>query len=152
MAYAIDVVEVQPTTLASVRQRVERASIWEAIPALLGEVVDVLKASRCQTTGLKVSQYRDPGRTDIEIECGLEVTGTFEGTERVRRSSTPGGKVLHLLHVGSHGRLVYAWEALQSYRRAHGYVEDVLWEVYGDWKLEESRLRTDVYGLAREIQ
>lgn len=147
MFQEIEIVEVAPTFLAAVRQRAAWSDLSRVVPKLLGDVWDFLKTTPVVRAGHNVAIYRDARPQDVEVECGVQVAGPFAETARVRRAQTPTGSAAHAVHFGAYAELRKAHEAIAAFRKAHGYAEDVHWEIYGEWNDDPSKLRTDVYGL-----
>jgi effector-binding domain-containing protein len=149
MPHEVEIVEVPPTVFASVRQRVAWSELPRRVPQLLGEVWDFLKTAPVEKKGHNVAVYRDPQGADIEVECGVQVSGTFADSGRIRRSETPAGKAAHVIHLGPYGELGKAYDAIKVFCKQQGLVAGIHWEVYGDWDDDPTKLRTDVYGLLR---
>jgi effector-binding domain-containing protein len=148
MAPQVELIEVAPTTLISVSRRARWSELSRVVPELLGEVWAAMKTAPLTKAGHNVAIYRDPNAADVEVECGVQVSEAVAGAaDRVRRSETPSGQALHVVHYGPYADLGKAHDALQAFRAEHQLVEGVQWEVYGDWDDDPAKLRTDVYGL-----
>jgi len=145
MAHEVEVVEIEPTLLASVRQRVAWSDLPRSVPQLLGEVWDFLKTAPVEKKGHNVAVYRDPHAKDIEVECGVQVSGPLAYSGRVHRSETPAGTAAHVIHLGPYGEMGKAYDAIKAFCDTQGMVAGVHWEVYGDWSEDPAKLRTDVY-------
>jgi effector-binding domain-containing protein len=149
MPYEVDVVEVEATVIASVRQRVAWSDLPRLVPQLLGEVWDFLRSAPVEKRGHNVAVYRDPRTQDIDVECGVQVSGTFADAGRVRQSVTPSGRAAHAIHIGPYGEMGKAYDAIKAFGERHGLAAGIHWEVYGDWNEDPAQLRTDVFGLLR---
>jgi effector-binding domain-containing protein len=149
MGCEVEVVEVTPTVIAAVRQRVAMSELPRRVPQLLGEVWDFVKSARLQKAGHNVAVYRDPQGNDIEVECGVQVSGEFADAGRVCRSETPSGKAAHVVHIGPYSEMGKAYDAIKAFCEREGMTAGVHWEVYGDWCEDPAQLRTDVFGLLR---
>jgi len=145
MTHEVEVVEVEPTVIASLRQRVAWSGLPRLVPQLLGEVWDFLKTAPVEKKGHNVAVYRDPQAKDIEVECGVQVSGPFADSGRVRRSETPAGKAAHATHLGPYNEMGKAYDAIKAFCEKHGLAAGVHWEVYGDWSDDPTKLQTDVY-------
>ncbi len=89
MEYAVEVVQVDAAVMASVRQRVPWSELSRLVPQILGEVWAVVRATPALKPGHNVAVYHDPNRNDVEVECGVQVTGDFTDSGRVRHSQSP---------------------------------------------------------------
>jgi effector-binding domain-containing protein len=125
---------------------------------LLDEVWKFLRANRqVPGAGLNVFLYLDEDEkgflhTDqgLPIEAGVTVAAPFEGAGRVVCSSTPGGTVATVAHLGPYEKLAEAHAAVRAWCKANDrLLAGPNWEVYGDWDDDPDRLRTDVFYLLR---
>lgn len=76
----------------------------------------------------------------------MQVAPPFAGTDRIRRSETPSGRAVHVVHWGDYAKLLAAYVALEAFLGANDLRVAERWEVYGDWSQDAAKLRTDVYG------
>ena len=101
------------------------------------------------TTGHNVAIYWETANGG-SIEVGIQVTRTFEETDLVVCSSTPGGRVARTAHYGPYDQLGAAHDAVMAWCRARGHETTLpCWEIYGDWTDDPSQLRTDVLYLLK---
>lgn len=147
MTSPIDIRDVPPGVFAAVRKRVA----WSALPSEIVAQLDIvwgwLRTVRDRVTPRhNVVVYRQPSETDVEIECGVEVTASFDGAPPpIRCSRLPRGRAAHTVHVGPYHQIGAAHDALTAACRAQGHGAGIHWEVYGDWNEDPALLETDVY-------
>jgi len=145
MAYEIEIVECQPSPLASVKRRVAWGDLGRAVPEMLTLVYDVIRAGATTQDGHNVCIYREPDREGVELEAGVQVAGPFPAVGEVLPSNMPSGRAAHVVHFGPYDKLGEAHDALTA---VAGGGAGPSWEVYGDWEEDPQRRRTDVYRAA----
>jgi effector-binding domain-containing protein len=149
VSHQIELVRVEPVTTAVICDLVLPRELPRFVPAACGEVWSFVRKPGMPKPGRHIALYLD-GKGSIE--CGVEMAGPFEGTERVVCSRTPGGLVATAAHFGPYGSLGEAHRAIQRWCLDHGHrTTGVSWELYGHWQEEwnrdPSQIRTDVYYL-----
>ncbi|HVR83260.1 MAG TPA: GyrI-like domain-containing protein [Planctomycetota bacterium] len=143
MEYQVELKEVRAGILAAVRARTSPDTISKDIPALLGEVWGFLKGTDLRKDGHNVVLYHG-GLADLE--AGVQVSRSFEGTGRVHCSSTPAGLAAAALHRGPYHLLPRAHEAIGKWCVGKDYeATGLTWEVYGDWCEAPEKLETEVF-------
>lgn len=147
VAYEIEVIEVAPAWIASVRRRVARAELGRVIPELLGEVRAWLDTvGERAGPGDAVAVYHQPAGEDVELECGLQIAGPLEGAPApIRCARAPSGRAARAIHRGAYEELRGAHDALAEECRVRGYPAGVHWEVYGSRDEDPARRVTEVY-------
>jgi effector-binding domain-containing protein len=80
--------------------------------------------------GHNVMFYKD----DVpNVEVGVQVNRSFQGTEDVRASSLPGGMAATARHTGPIARIGDTHQAVCAWCAANGYrLNRQRWEIYGD--------------------
>ena len=143
----MEIVDLEPTTLAAVRTSTSQDMVAYDIRAALDQVWAVIRSGRAATAGHNVAVYHG-GFGDVEF--GVQVAEAFEPVGDVRPATSPSGPAAHEVHFGPYGELGTAHSRLREWARAqqHG-LSDVVVEVYGDWTEDESELRTDLFHLLR---
>ena len=117
----------------------------------LDKVYAAIRAGKVLQTGQNVMVYypRTDGRVDIE--CGVEVGARFEPAGEVRYCETPGGLAMTTTHEGPYDRLGVSHRAVVDWSRQNGRrVTGIVWEIYGDWDDDTSKLRTEIFHLLGE--
>jgi effector-binding domain-containing protein len=141
----------RPRLLASVRRQATPATIGSLIRT--SGVWDLLRARNIQSTGHNVVVYRDePGRDlmhspdGIPIDIGAEITAPFDSDSELTCTTTPAGRFISAVHVGSYDRLGEAYETIHAAVRAQGLrLAGPYWEFYGHWNADPEKMETTVY-------
>jgi effector-binding domain-containing protein len=145
MIYKIDIVNVEPTTLAVVRRQTNLQDLSTVIPKSLDVVYEFLKTAHIQHLGLNVVVYFDEL---INIEVGVQVPSKFESTSLVQCSYTPTGVAARTIHFGNYSDLWKAHTFVRNWcEQNHKKLTGVSWESYGHWNEDPQKLQTDVYYL-----
>jgi effector-binding domain-containing protein len=148
MAYEVVVETVAARPLAAVRRRVRIGAVSTAWKPALDQVWAFLRLHEgLRTDGHNVFLYHHPARRHepMEVDFGVEVSGTFEGEGEVLFARTPAGEVAWTLHVGPYDRLRDAHDAINAWRATHGRGSaGVSWEIYGDPTDDPSKLEVQV--------
>jgi effector-binding domain-containing protein len=85
----------------------------------------------------------------IRLEVGVEVAEPFTEQDGVVRSTTPGGRVALVTHLGPYAGLGRAHAAVREWAKTSGHrLAGPNWEIYGHWQnawnADPSLIRTDV--------
>jgi len=140
----VEVVEEKP--LAVVKFRATPENLTQKIGEALAESA-VYKAIGSLHYGLNTIVYH-PSDDGLNVELGVQMDVPFEGTDTVKRSITPAGRVVRVVHTGPYSELGQAHEAIQSWRRENGEaLEGTSWEIYGHWNDDPAKLETTVFYL-----
>ena len=143
----MEIVDLEPTTLAAVRTSTSQEMVAYDIRAALDQVWAVIRSGRAVTAGHNVAVYHG-GFGDVEF--GVQVAEAFEPVGDVRPATSPSGPAAHEVHFGRYDELGTAHGRLREWARAQQHeLSDVVVEVYGDWTEDESELRTDLFHLLR---
>jgi effector-binding domain-containing protein len=111
-------------------------------------VWNFIRATKLPNPGRHVALYLRDG----SIEVGAEITGPFEGNDRIHSSELPVGPVAHVAHFGPYQQLGTAHAAVGDWCEQHGHKRTgICWELYGHWQEswnnDQSQIRTDVFHL-----
>jgi effector-binding domain-containing protein len=139
--------EAPSHVLAVVRRRIAPSEISRTIGDTIVLVYDFLKTAPIASDGHNVVVYRDV-EEGLELEVGVQVSGTFEGKDAVQCTRSPGGRAAHTAHYGDYAGLGAAFVAIRQWCKDEGLsLAGPRWEVYGDWDDNPARRRTDLYVL-----
>lgn len=149
MDYEIRIERLDSQPLAVVCRRAQPHELAKVVPDACGTVWGVVRGQQLTGAGRHVAVYLD---NQINLEVGVELTGSFGGYGDVVSSSTPAGEAATTTHYGPYGQLPLAHEAIQQWCRRHGRsLAGPCWEIYGHWieawNSNPSMIRTDVFYL-----
>jgi effector-binding domain-containing protein len=140
------VVQSPPMSLAVVQMETNTAELTEQIEKSFTAVYAAVNSGKIPHPGNNVIVYRQIGSGEVEVECGVQVSGGFEGAGEVVYRASPGGRVATTLHRGPYDRLGETHAALVAWSRSHGLrPTGIFWEVYGDWSDDPQQLRVEVF-------
>ncbi len=146
MRYVIELAEEPRRPIAAVAE----ATSWERFGgqwrSMLDEVYSCLRQGGT-SGGCNVMVYRDlPEAGRVAVEVGVEVSGPFAPSGRVRASALPAGPAVTTVHHGRYDKLDAAHGAILRWCGSQGWaVTGERWEVYGDWYDDPALLETRVY-------
>lgn len=152
MIEPVEIVEVAPTWLAVVRERLPHSELARFVPAACGEVWKFVKQAEIAGPGRHVAVYLDE---DGLTEVGVEVASEFDGDGRVVCSRLPAGRALHVTHFGPYPGLKDAYAAVGQWCNANNRKIGLgSWEIYGHWEpgwnSAPEKIRTDVFCLLND--
>jgi effector-binding domain-containing protein len=110
----------------------EFPSLW---PAMLDQVWSFLGATPgLRTDGHNVMLYNDGGPdTELTVEVGVQVTGSFGAVGRVVPSTLPAAETAATVHTGAPAEIGAAHDAVRAWCAAERrHLTGVRWEIYGD--------------------
>ncbi len=146
----VQILPVAPRLFAAVRRTLSRSDIPRELIAGLDAVWPFVRG-RGLVAGHNVALYRELGDGRVEMDCGVEVEGTFEPAADIFASATPAGTAAHATHGGPYERLGETYDAIVAWARANrARPVGRAWEIYGDWVEDPARLETDVFVLLAE--
>jgi effector-binding domain-containing protein len=129
-----------PTTPQFVELRPQAAAVVlvegpvEALPRLLGmafeETAQAITSSRASFAGPPFARYLTMAPA-VKAEVGFPYAGDLIPSGRVYRTTLPGGRAVHAVHVGPYETLAATWEATQVWLQAQGLtIAATPWEAY----------------------
>ena len=140
------VVQAEPMSLAVVAIETEPADLAEQIEKSFTVVYAAVSSGKIQQPGRNVIIYRALGGGDIDVECGVQVAGSFDGFGQLAYRETPAGRAATTTHYGPYALLGETHAALVAWARSHGLQPTgTFWEVYGDWNDDPQQLRVDIF-------
>ena len=148
MTNTIELIDVEPQVIAAVKARITMADIPEKIMPLMDKVWAFIRGQGIEGHGHNVWLYRDAGDGELDVEIGVQVSTPFTAGGDVVAAQLPTGKAAHTFHYGEYDALPRMHNALVNWCQEHGHpIDDVCWEIYGDWHDDPAKRRTDVYRL-----
>ncbi len=146
---ALEVVEIAPRPVLSIRSKVEIAKIGSALAIALPEVMRHLTERGIPPAGAPFSRYHSAG-DPIDLEAGIPVAAAEpEGAGRIEAGTLPGGRVVRAWHIGPYHDLPQTYARVQKWIAEQGLSSaGPFWEMYwSDPGLEPNpaHWRTEVY-------
>ena len=142
----IMVVQTLPRSLAVVRVETNAAELTDEIENAFTTVYAAVQGGKIQQPGQNVIVYRQLGSGEVEVECGVQVSGPFADLDEIIYRGTPACRAATMTHYGPYDRLGETHAALVAWARSHGLrPTGILWEVYGDWSENPDELRAEVF-------
>ncbi|MBP6668833.1 MAG: GyrI-like domain-containing protein [Gemmatimonadales bacterium] len=130
-SHAIRLTTRAPVPVAVIRRLVPPPDLGRAVQSACGAVWQELRTQGLHG-GRHVAIYLD-GR--ITLEAGVECDLPFLERAGVCRSTTPGGLIASVTHLGPYATLGRAHEAIHAWARATGHrLPGPRWETYGHWQ------------------
>ena len=147
MALEVTIEHRDSLPLAVIRRRVLPHQLSRVVPEGCGRVWSLLKQHGVTGSGRHVAVYLNG---DIDLEVGVEISGTFTGAAEVVPSATPAGLVAAVTHLGPYQELPRAHQTVRQFCSDHCHaLAGPSWEIYGHWEQawekDPGRIRTDVY-------
>ena len=145
MNLSVEIHDLPPTPLAVLQRQVSASELARVVPECCGRVWKTLQSQGVKG-GRHVAVYWDRA---IRLEVGVEALGPFIERDGVVRSSTPGGRVAIVTHLGPYPGLGRAHAAVHEWAKSTGHrLAGPNWEIYGHWQdawnSDPSLIRTDV--------
>ena len=143
----MEIIDLDPTTIARVRMSSSPSTVARDIRAALDQVWGVIRSGHAAVAGHNIAVYHG-GFGNVEF--GVQVAEAFEPVGNVQAATSPSGPAAHEVHLGPYSELGSAHARLRDWAVAeHHDLSDVVVEVYGDWTENESELRTDLFHMLR---
>jgi effector-binding domain-containing protein len=147
MDYEIEVKNVSPQPVVSIRTKCKPGAIKETLSDLLPSSFTHVMARGKHPAGPPFTRFHRFTPEEVELEGGCPVTEHVDGDGRVEAGELPGGEVAATVHVGPYETLSEAYAALEEWVKLNGRRQKgAPWEVYwsdpgqetdpGRWKTE----------------
>lgn len=131
MSYEIELQDVEPQPVLSIKTKCKIAEIGPIINQILPEVYTYLETHGVKPIGPPFTRYHGMVDDDVELECGFPVAESQPGEGRIELGELPGGTVARTMHVGPYEDLPKAHDALDSWIKETGKESAGLqWERY----------------------
>jgi len=147
--YEVRIEKAKAIPLAVVRRQARREQLSIVVPEGSGDVSKFMKLHNLTGTGRNVAVFLD-GKMNLEV--GVEFTGTLPEDENVAQSATPAGKVATVTFQGAYDQLGKVHAAIRQWCTDNKKtVAGPNWEIYAhwlpEWNADLSLIQTDVYYL-----
>ncbi len=119
----------QPTLV--IRTRTPARSLPQVVGQAYGAIMAYAGQLGVLPSGAPFVAYYNMDLEDLDMEIGFPFGQKLAGNGQILASEIPGGKSATCLHVGPYDQLGAAYEALQKWMQANGYVPaGVAYEFY----------------------
>lgn len=119
----------QPTLV--VRTRAPAQSLPQVVGQAYGAIMQYATQLGIQPSGAPFVAYYNMDLEDLDMEIGFPFAQKPTGKGDVLAGEIPGGIAAACLHIGPYNQLGAAYEALQKWMQANGYVPSgVAYEFY----------------------
>lgn len=131
MSETPELVTLEPTTVAVLRETVPMSELTSFFDRAFHAVMEVAQAQEIAVTGPPFALYYGMPSDTVDLAAGFPTAAPVTSADGVAASELPGGRAARLLHVGSYDSLegaygrVMAWMGEKAYRPA-----GVMWESY----------------------
>jgi len=154
VSYDIEVREVDPQLMVSIRTTCQAAEIAAVLQEILPEVYKFLERLGVKPSGPPFTRFHGFDQNRVDLESGLPVSESVEGKGRIEPGELPGGTVVTTMHVGPYEKLPEAHDALHVWmRKKNKTPSGPQWEYYWTDPGEEpdpSKRRTELIWPIRE--
>jgi effector-binding domain-containing protein len=120
MAYEIELKELNPQPMMSIRTSCRVAEIGPVLAEILPEVFYYLDKLGVRPAGPPFTRYHSFDGTLCEIEAGMPVSEPQQSEGRVVAGELPGGAVAATVHVGPYEDLPAAHDAIDAWIKENG--------------------------------
>ncbi|MCH7549086.1 MAG: GyrI-like domain-containing protein [Candidatus Krumholzibacteriota bacterium] len=148
MSYEIEVRDVEPQAMVSIRTECHAAEIGATLQEILPEVWSYLQRAGVKPAGPPFTRYHGYVDNRADIEGGMPVAEALPGEGRITAGELPGGSVVTTIHMGPYEKLPEAHDALHvRMREQNKEAAGPQWEFY----LTDPGLEPDPYKRKTEL-
>jgi len=131
MEYRCELLDRPAQSTLVIRTRTPVQSLPQVVGQAYGAIMQYAGQLGLQPSGAPFVAYYNMDMADLDMEIGFPFEQKPEGKDNVLAGEIPGGKAAACLHVGPYNQLGAAYEALQKWMQANGYVPaGVAYEFY----------------------
>ena len=120
MSYEIELKDIGPQPIVSIRIKCKVAEIGPTINEILPEVFNFLDGRGVQPVGPPFTRYHGFVDDDVDLEGGFPVAEPQSDGGRIKCSELPGGIVASTVHTGPYEELPKAHDALHCWMEEQG--------------------------------
>ena len=120
MAYEVELKDLKPQPMVSIRTSCKVAEIGPVLGEILPEVFHYLDKRGVRPAGPPFTRYHSFDGTNCEIEAGMPVAEPQPDEGRITAGELPGGPTATTVHVGPYEDLPSAHDALDAWLKANG--------------------------------
>ncbi|MBY9018637.1 MAG: GyrI-like domain-containing protein [Candidatus Lokiarchaeota archaeon] len=149
MDIKVELREIKPQPIASIRTLVKVRKIPKVFPELVKELINFLETTGKPLIGAPLAIFTNWKKGKGEMEVGIPVSEPFKSIGNIKSSELPGGKVAYVLYIGHLRKIASIYERMKNWAVGNGYEpKNIWWEVYLTNPSLESDLnkwKTEVY-------
>lgn len=120
MSYEVEVKELEPQPMMSIRTRCRVAEIGAVLREALIDVFRYLDKRGIRPNGPPFTRYHSYDGSYCEIEAGFPVPRAEEGEGKIEAGELPGGAAASTVHVGPYEMLPDAHDAIDAWMSKNG--------------------------------
>jgi effector-binding domain-containing protein len=120
MAYEVELKEIDPQPMVSIRTSCKVAEIGAVLAEILPEVYYYLNKRGIPPAGPPFTRYHSFDGATCEVEAGMPVAEAQPGEGRIAAGELPGGTVACTVHVGPYEELPSAHDAVDEWLKENG--------------------------------
>jgi len=126
-----ELVTLEPTTTAVVRETVPMSELTAFFDRAFGAVMTAVQEQEVAVTGPPFAMYLGMPTDTVDIAAGFPTAGSITPVDGVVPDELPGGRAGRLLHIGSYDSLEQAYGRLMGWLGEQGLAPgQVMWETY----------------------
>jgi effector-binding domain-containing protein len=123
--------EVHERSTLSIRTTTSAENLPQVIGKSLWQVVDYLSTEGVQPAGPPFALYHNMDMSNLDVEMGFPVNEKVPGTEEVKPSSIPAGKVAVDMHLGPYETMEVTYNKMLAALQEQGLEMDTfMYEFY----------------------
>ena len=131
MSTTPELVTLEPTATAVVRETVPMNKLTEYFDRAFGAVMTVVNDQGVALTGPPFALYYGMPSETVDLAGGFPTAAAITPADGVTASELPGGRAAQLLHVGPYDTLEHAYGRLMAWIGEQGLKPGgVMWESY----------------------
>lgn len=120
MEYEIELQEIEPQPVVSIRTTCKPAEIGPILGEILPEVFVYLDRNGIRPVGPPFTRYHGYTEENVDLEGGFPVAKPQPGAGRIESGELPGGTVARTIHLGAYEKLPEAHDALHRWIKEAG--------------------------------
>ena len=146
MAEEPSVVDAESRRILAVRKKVRWTELGKVAIPSLDEVWKHIRANEITGCGHNVFIYRGMSILGVEASFGVEVPEGVEAPEGFVIDETPSGKAATFHQYGDYSKLIDTNLTIRQWCKQQDLkVDNISWDLYGDWDEDPTKVRTDVF-------